>query len=257
MACRWIRAKRWHPSGGTWRPSTCRTRNPLADSRKQRRAMRPRVPAEALPLKWTHWYRFFQDIDEGRFLANARELAGLRGELPFRTAQLDDGYQAAWGDWLECNARFPHGLASLPGRCAPASSPRGSGLLPLPRTGIPPGAGAPTVAAARHPWKTGSSRLAVLLPRSGAGSQPPGGPGTHPGAGRAAPLVGVRIRQGGFLLCRRPSRGAFRSPRHPGPGAATGPGSPARGNRRGDLPSGVRLSVRARDRHRGCHAGGP
>ena len=88
------------------------------------REMRPRVPAEAPPLKWTHWYRFFQDIDEGRFLANARELAGLRGELPFRTAQLDDGYQAAWGDWLECNARFPHGLASL------AREVRASGLTP-------------------------------------------------------------------------------------------------------------------------------
>lgn len=88
------------------------------------REMHPRVPAEPPPLKWTHWYRFFQDIDEEKFLANVRDVAALRGRLPFRTAQLDDGYQAAWGDWLECNERFPRGLQVL------AREVRACGLIP-------------------------------------------------------------------------------------------------------------------------------
>jgi len=88
------------------------------------RAMRPRVPTEAPPLTWTHWYRFFQDIDEERFLANVREIAARGASLPFRTAELDDGYQAAWGDWLECNSKFPSGLEGL------AREVRARGLTP-------------------------------------------------------------------------------------------------------------------------------
>ena len=88
------------------------------------RELHPRVPAAPPPLKWTHWYRFFQDIDENRFRNNLRAVVQLREELPFRTVQLDDGYQAAWGDWLECNAKFPHGLGAL------AAEVRGHGLTP-------------------------------------------------------------------------------------------------------------------------------
>jgi len=88
------------------------------------REMRPRVPLRAPPLAWTHWYQYFQDISEESFLGSARAVAGLRGELPFGCVELDDGYQRAWGDWLECNAKFPRGLGFL------AAEVRKRGLTP-------------------------------------------------------------------------------------------------------------------------------
>ncbi len=88
------------------------------------RGMRPRVPAGPPPPAWTHWYQYFQDIREESFLGSVRALAAQRGELAFGIAQLDDGYQRAWGDWLECNAKFPRGLGVL------AAEVRANGLTP-------------------------------------------------------------------------------------------------------------------------------
>jgi alpha-galactosidase len=88
------------------------------------RGMRPRVPARAPAPAWTHWYQYFQDISEERFLGSVRSLSRQLGQLPFGTAQLDDGYQSAWGDWLECNPKFPRGLAAL------AAEVRACGLTP-------------------------------------------------------------------------------------------------------------------------------
>jgi alpha-galactosidase len=88
------------------------------------RGMKPRVPDVAPPPAWTHWYQYFQDISEERFLASVRALAGQRGQIGFGVAQLDDGYQRAWGDWLECNPKFPRGLGAL------AAEVRGRGLVP-------------------------------------------------------------------------------------------------------------------------------
>ncbi len=88
------------------------------------REMRPRVPAGPPPPAWTHWYQYFQDISEERFLDSVRALRGQREDLPFGIAQLDDGYQSAWGDWLECNPKFPRGLGAL------AAEVRACGLVP-------------------------------------------------------------------------------------------------------------------------------
>ena len=88
------------------------------------REMKPRVPASPPPPAWTHWYQYFQDISEERFLASLRALGEQRGRIGFGTAQLDDGYQRAWGDWLECNPKFPRGLGAL------AAEVRGRGLVP-------------------------------------------------------------------------------------------------------------------------------
>ena len=98
---------------------------PLADyAEAVAREMKPRVPALAPPPAWTHWYQYFQDINEERFLGSVRALAEQREELAFGTAQLDDGYQSAWGDWLECNPKFPRGLAAL------AAEVRSRGMAP-------------------------------------------------------------------------------------------------------------------------------
>ncbi len=77
------------------------------------RQMNPRRQAAPPPAKWTHWYHYFQSITEELFLANLEEIDKVRAAIPFRTVQLDDGYQSAWGDWDTTNAKFPHGLGHL------------------------------------------------------------------------------------------------------------------------------------------------
>jgi alpha-galactosidase len=77
------------------------------------RQMQARVPAVPPPPQWTHWYHFFQSITADLFIANLNTIDSIRQTIPFRTVQLDDGYQSAWGDWTTCNAKFPRGLAHL------------------------------------------------------------------------------------------------------------------------------------------------
>jgi alpha-galactosidase len=77
------------------------------------RQMKARVPVKTPPLKWTHWYHFFHNITEERFISNLEEIHKIQDELPFHTLQLDDGYQSAWGDWTTCNDKFSSGLPYL------------------------------------------------------------------------------------------------------------------------------------------------
>jgi alpha-galactosidase len=94
------------------------------------REMKPRLPARPPPLTWTHWYQFFKDISEDRFLAAVERIGSLAGELPFHTAQLDDGYQPAWGDW-ELAPRFTHGLGHLAARIRERGLTPGLWLAPF------------------------------------------------------------------------------------------------------------------------------
>ncbi len=45
--------------------------------------------------------------------SNLHALKELRFEFPIEVVQLDDGYQAALGDWDRTNANFPSGLKGL------------------------------------------------------------------------------------------------------------------------------------------------
>ena len=69
---------------------------------------------------WCSWYQYFHDVDE----EDVRSNLALADEWPFDVFQVDDGYQAAIGDWLETNDRFPSDLAGL------ASSIRSAGRTP-------------------------------------------------------------------------------------------------------------------------------
>ena len=62
---------------------------------------------------WCSWYHYFHAITEDAMLANLRALTDLRSEYPLEVVQLDDGYQAALGDWDRTNAKFPSGLKKL------------------------------------------------------------------------------------------------------------------------------------------------
>ncbi len=58
---------------------------------------------------YTSWYNYFQDINEDIIL---RDLNGLdRASEEVNIFQVDDGYQAAVGDWLITDEKkFPHGM---------------------------------------------------------------------------------------------------------------------------------------------------
>ena len=69
---------------------------------------------------WCSWYQYFHAVTEGDIRSNLARA----DEWPFDVFQIDDGYQAAIGDWQETNTRFPSDLAGL------ADAIRGSGRTP-------------------------------------------------------------------------------------------------------------------------------
>ena len=62
---------------------------------------------------WCSWYHYFHAITEDALISNLRALKELRSEFPVEVVQLDDGYQAALGDWDRTNAKFPSGLKRI------------------------------------------------------------------------------------------------------------------------------------------------
>ena len=64
---------------------------------------------DASPVGWCSWYELYNDVKESDILRNV-ELLASHPELHMDFVQVDDGYQAAIGDWLTCNRKFPNGL---------------------------------------------------------------------------------------------------------------------------------------------------
>lgn len=62
---------------------------------------------------WCSWYHYFHAITEDALISNLRALKEMRSEFPVEVVQLDDGYQAALGDWDRTNAKFPSGLKKI------------------------------------------------------------------------------------------------------------------------------------------------
>ena len=65
--------------------------------------------AAPFQVGWCSWYQYFHDVSEADIGANL----ALADQWPFDVFQVDDGYQASIGDWLETNDRFPSDLAGL------------------------------------------------------------------------------------------------------------------------------------------------
>jgi len=67
------------------------------------------VPAlRPAPTGWCSWYQYFTEVTEADVVENLDAMAAA--DLPIDVVQVDDGWQAAIGDWLACSDRF----ASLP-----------------------------------------------------------------------------------------------------------------------------------------------
>jgi len=67
------------------------------------------VAIRRAPTIWCSWYHYFTKVTEADMDENLATMAGL--DLPIEVVQLDDGYEAEIGDWLELSGRF----ASLEG----------------------------------------------------------------------------------------------------------------------------------------------
>lgn len=83
----------------------------------------------ALPPIWCTWYQYFTQVTEADVLENLAAIERLN--LDVGVVQLDDGYQAGIGDWLERSPRFPHPLAELAGRIRDTGRRAGIWTAPL------------------------------------------------------------------------------------------------------------------------------
>lgn len=94
-------------------------------------AMEARVP-ERSPIGWCSWYEYFTDIDVGAIRENIDAAKRLRPLVAFDYVQIDDGYQAAVGDWLEPDRKkFPRGVAPLAAEIREAGFVPGIWLAPF------------------------------------------------------------------------------------------------------------------------------
>jgi alpha-galactosidase len=98
-------------------------------------------PIRPAPTIWCSWYHYFTGVTEADLVENIAAIDRLR--LPVDVVQLDDGYQAEIGDWLELSERFGS-LSDIVGRAADTGRRTGIWIAPFL-------AGARSAVAARHP----------------------------------------------------------------------------------------------------------
>jgi alpha-galactosidase len=85
------------------------------------------IPSQ--PPGWCTWYQYFTDVREEDVLENLAAMGRL--ELAVAIVQIDDGYQAEIGDWLDRSARFPRPLRELTGRIRDEGRRAGIWTAPL------------------------------------------------------------------------------------------------------------------------------
>jgi alpha-galactosidase len=88
-------------------------------------------PPKLAPSGWCSWYYYFTAVTEQDVLANLDFLASHRRQLPVELVQLDDGYQAAIGDWRDWNEKFPGGPRAITEQIHAAGLKAGLWLAPF------------------------------------------------------------------------------------------------------------------------------
>ena len=129
-----------------------------------------------IPSGWCSWYYYFEKVTQADILENVNYLRRHQQDFPVTYIQLDDGYQAALGDWLLCNDHFPDGLQSLAAKVIEAGFKPGLWLAPFmveERSTL----------FSKHPdWMVHTPDGAVLWASNWRGSRVAVLDGTHPGA---------------------------------------------------------------------------
>jgi alpha-galactosidase len=78
---------------------------------------------------WTSWYYHYTNITEAIITSNLD--AFVQKKVPIDVFQIDDGWQAAVGDWLDINSKFAQGLRPIVDRIHAAGIRAGLWLAPL------------------------------------------------------------------------------------------------------------------------------
>ncbi|MCG8454584.1 MAG: alpha-galactosidase [Spirochaetales bacterium] len=71
----------------------------------------PRLEWATRPTGWCSWYCYGPKVTETDIINNAQAVAELDVDLDY--VQIDDGYQAAMGDWLSPHPNFPRPIKEL------------------------------------------------------------------------------------------------------------------------------------------------
>jgi alpha-galactosidase len=86
---------------------------------------------KAIPTGWCSWYQYFQRIVAQDIRDNLAAAERLRGRLPLALIQIDDGFEAQIGDWLDFSPAFPEGVAPVSKEIAAAGFVPGLWLAPF------------------------------------------------------------------------------------------------------------------------------
>ena len=72
--------------------------------------------ARAAPEGWCSWYYYHTAISQQDLEKNTDAARALRTRLPLKLIQLDDGYAADVGDWLDRSPKFPSSMREISDR---------------------------------------------------------------------------------------------------------------------------------------------
>lgn len=93
-------------------------------------ALAPAASARAeapFQVGWCSWYQWFEKVSDDRIA----ETVARADDWPFEVIQVDDGWQAAVGDWRSTSPAFPSGTAPVAERIAAAGRRPGLWLAPF------------------------------------------------------------------------------------------------------------------------------
>ena len=82
-------------------------------------------------IGWCSWYQYYQDISENKIRENLHSAVTSSDTLPRDLFQIDDGFQAQIGDWLDFSPTFPNGVAPLAREISSAGLSPGLWLAPF------------------------------------------------------------------------------------------------------------------------------
>ncbi len=86
-------------------------------------------PLPEIPPVWCSWYHYYLAVTDDDVLENLAEMDRLR--LPVGVVQIDDGFEAQVGDWLEPSPRFVRPLAEIADRIRASGRRAGIWLAPF------------------------------------------------------------------------------------------------------------------------------
>jgi alpha-galactosidase len=87
--------------------------------------------SKVIPTGWCSWYHYFQRLAAQDIRDNLAAAQRLRGRLQLDLIQIDDGFEAQIGDWLDFSPAFPEGVAPLSKDIAAAGFVPGLWLAPF------------------------------------------------------------------------------------------------------------------------------